>query len=72
MSNRSTYRKIAKKHGVTAKEVKQDMQDALNFAYNNPKNNDVIVAYQNQVPRKGDVPTPDEFINHATKKLGKK
>ncbi len=38
MSNRSTYRKLAKKHGVKPKEVKAEMQSALNLAYADPGN----------------------------------
>ncbi|WP_312939451.1 hypothetical protein [Oscillibacter sp.] len=34
--NRNIYRQLAKKHGVTAKEIRQDMQSALNAAYENP------------------------------------
>jgi len=61
--NRSTYRKIARKHGVSVKEVKQDMQEAINSAYINPN------AEAQKIPRKGDVPTPDEFISYTIAKL---
>ena len=33
--NRKIYRELAKKHGVTAAEVRRDMQSALNAAYEN-------------------------------------
>ncbi len=68
MSNRSTYRKLAKKHGVKLNEVKAEMQSALNLAYADPGNG-VTQAYQNRVPRQGETPTVDEFLNYATKKV---
>lgn len=70
MSMRKIYREIARQHGVTVKEVKSEMQHALTEAYRNPPNDGgVIAAYQRQVPRKGEIPTPDEFIRHAAKKI---
>lgn len=68
MSMRSIYRKIAKEHGVSVAEVKRDMQAAIVHAYTHPPNDGVIGAYQNQVPRKGEIPTTEEFIKYATKK----
>lgn len=72
MSMRKVYRQIAKKHGVSVADVKRDMQEALNYAYNNTPNDGVTGAYQNQVPRKGEIPTPDEFIRYAAKEVKKK
>lgn len=65
---REVYRKIAKKYGVSVKEVKRDMQEALTIAYRDaPK--EETAGKQDQVPRKGDVPTPEEFIRYAVKKI---
>lgn len=72
MGMRKIYRKIARQNGVTVEEVKQDMQSAINEAYSDPKNNDVIRAYQDRVPRKGEVPTVEEFIRYAAKKVKEK
>ena len=69
MSNRKIYRKIAKESKINMCQVKQAMQSALDFAFQNPNNPSIIKAYQNQVPRKGEVPTPDEFIQYAVQKL---
>lgn len=63
--NRKIYRKIAKKHGVTVAEVKQDMQEAINTAYTDPDRNLINIKVQNSVPRKGDIPTPNEMIRFA-------
>lgn len=49
-------------------EVKHDMQSAINEAYSDSKNNNVIKAYQDKVPRKGEVPTVEEFIHYAANK----
>lgn len=54
--NRAMYRKVAKQHGVSHAEVRQEMQLAINAAYVKP--NAAALA----VPRKGVVPTTDEFI----------
>lgn len=67
---REVYRKIAKKYGVSVKEVKRDMQEALTMAYKNaPK--DETGENQARVPRAGDVPTPEEFIRYAVEKIEK-
>ena len=55
----SIYKRIAEKHGVTVKEVKKDMQEAIDSAYINPNLNAEIV------PRRNDVPTIDEFIEYV-------
>jgi hypothetical protein len=57
--NRKLYRKTAKAHGVSVKEVKREMQIAIDAAYE--KTN----FYAGQVPHEGATPTPDEFIAHA-------
>lgn len=70
MDMRKVYRKIARENGVRVKEVKRDMQEAINAAYMNPpKDGGVIEAYQRKIPRRGEIPTPDEFIWYAAGKL---
>lgn len=71
MSMRKIYRKVAKKHGVSVKEVKEEMQKALDYAYTNTPDDEITEAYQKQVPSKGEIPTPDEFIKYAAKKIKK-
>ena len=56
--NRSIIRKVARKHGVSVAEVRRDMQLAINAAYEKP--NAAALA----VPRKGAIPTPEEFIKY--------
>lgn len=72
MSNRKVLRQIAKEHGISLKEVKQDMQAALAHAYKNAPKDGVTKAYQDRVPRKGEIPTAEEFINYAVMEIKKK
>lgn len=71
MSMRKIYRKVARKHGVSVKEVKEEMQKALDYAYTNTPDDGITEAYQKQVPSKGEIPTPDEFIKYAAKIIKK-
>ncbi len=68
--NRKTLRKIAKNHGVTAKEVKQDMQAAINATYQTP--NLIHKTAQDAVPRKGEIPTVAEFVDYVAKEVKQK
>lgn len=66
------YRKIAKKNGVSVKEVKTEMQAAINNAYKNPPNDGgVTAAYQQKVPCKGEIPTPEELIRYIAGEIKK-
>ena len=70
MSMRKIYRELAKKYGISAKEVRQEMQAALTDAYTNPlNNNEITKAYQNRVPRHGEIPTPEEAIRYLSGKV---
>jgi len=61
--NREIYRKVAREHGVTVKEVKDGMQKAIDATYVNP-------TFQGKsVKRKGEKPTPDELINDIASKI---
>lgn len=71
MNNRRIYRKIARENHVSVSEVKQDMQAAINATYENPRHDGITKAYQNKVPRKGTVPTVDEFLAYARSELKK-
>ena len=70
MSMRKIYRKIARENGVSVKEVKEDMQAAIPApSQNPPKDGGVTAASQRQVPRKGEIPTPDELIRYMAGKV---
>lgn len=70
MSMRKIYRELARKHGVSAKEVRQEMQAALTDAYTNPlNNNEITKAYQNRVPCRGEIPTLEEAVRYLAGKV---
>ena len=72
MSMRSIYRKVARKYGVSAKEVRKEIQATTTEAYTNPLNqNEITKAYQNRVPCKGEIPTPEEMIRYLAKQAKK-
>lgn len=66
--NKKIYKQIAKKHGVTWQEVRDDMQKALNHAYEDPNRTILNIVRQKEVPRTGEIPTPEEFIKYAKDK----
>ena len=59
--NRSIYRKVARQHGVSVAEVKSEMRLAIDATYVKP------TAAALAVPRKGEVPTTDEFIDYCAR-----
>ncbi len=71
MSNRKILKEIAKENGISLAELKHEMQVALDYAYQNPANSVAIKTYQNCVPRKGKVPTPEEFLSFVSGEMKK-
>lgn len=72
MNMRKIYRKIAKENGVSVQEVRREMQAAITEAYTDPLNdNEITKAYQKQVPRKGEIPTPEELIRYLSGQTGR-
>lgn len=72
MNMRKIYRKIAKEHGTTVAEVKKEMQNAINYAYQHTPDDGVTAAYQNRVPRKGEIPTSEELIRYCAGEVKRK
>lgn len=70
--NRKLLRKIAKEYGVTVEEVRRDMQAAIDATYQNPDRNLMNIKAQNAVPRKGEIPTVDEFVGYVAGEIKKK
>lgn len=69
MSMRKIYRKIARQYGTTAAEVRREIQCVIDDAYRNAPDDGITKAYQNRVPRKGEIPTPEEFIRYCSQQL---
>ena len=61
--NRKLIRKVAKIHGVSVREVRRDMQSAVDYAYKNP------TLHARCVNREGVQPTPEEVVNHAVRRI---
>ncbi len=54
------FEKIAAEHNTTVGEVRREIEAAIQAGFNNP---DPKVQEQwAKIPRKGDMPTPDELI----------
>jgi len=62
---KSLLKKIAKKHGIDISEVQREMQLAINMVYENP--NAAALA----IPKKGVIPTADEFIRYCVGEIKK-
>ena len=61
------FEKIAQEQGVSVEEVKKEISYAINVGMSNddPK----VKEQWNKMPRKSDVPTPEEVIAWAITKL---
>lgn len=65
MSMRNIFRKIAKENGLSVKAVKEEMQNALEYAYKSTTEDGISSARQNAVPRKNKIRTPEEFVKYT-------
>lgn len=73
MDMEKIYRKIAEDNGVSAGEVRQAIQEAIEYAYTNPLNgSETAGAYQRRVPCKGEIPTPEEMISFLAAEIAGK
>ena len=61
--NREIYKEIARKHGVSVKEVKRDLQELVDETYKNPN------FHARCVYCEGEKPTVDEFIDHLARRV---
>lgn len=72
MDMEELYRHIAEKNGVSAEEVRDEIQKAIDEAWNNPPKDDGTArAYQSLVPCRGSIPTPEELIRFAVSEICK-
>ena len=63
---------VAEADSVSIEEVKKEMQAAISAAYQNPSDDGGRTeARQKEVPCRGEIPTPEEFIRYAAWKLKK-
>lgn len=60
----------ARREGITAEQVRQEIQEAIDRAFDNPPN--ALAAYRiRQIPCKGERPTPEEFIVYVAEQASK-
>ena len=72
MRMRKILKQVARENGVTVKEVREEMQKAINEAWQNPpRDGGVTAAYQRRVPCRGTIPTPEELIRYAAAEIKK-
>lgn len=63
---------VAKVNGVSVEEVRKEMQEAISTAYQDPPDDGGrTAALQKEVPCRGEIPTPEEFIRYAAGELKK-
>ncbi len=72
MSMRSVYRKVAKQNGVSVKEVKSEIQKAIDAAWDNPDKSPEAASYQSLVANGGKKPSIEELIKFGAKEVSKK
>lgn len=71
MSMRSIYRKIARQNGVSVAEVREEMQKAIDAAWDNPDKTAENKFMQYQVKPDETKPTPEEFIRFNSELIKK-
>ena len=69
MSMRKIYRKVARRNHVTVREVKTEMQKAIDEAWTNPDKTPEVTKCQNEVKTIGGEPTAEEVLMYAKSKL---
>lgn len=65
---KKVYREIAKDYGVSAAEVRREIQAAVADAFYSRESEETAGAWDG-IQCKGDVPTPEEFILFAAEKI---
>ena len=58
---------IALKNGISVESVKQNMQSAINIAFENPTEEQKL--FQQNIPRKGEIPTAEEVLDFIYQNL---
>lgn len=61
--------RIAAEHNTTVEEVRREIEAAILVGFNNP--DPKVQAQWAKIPRRGDVPTPDELIAYVVRQAKK-
>ncbi|MCM1132952.1 MAG: sporulation initiation factor Spo0A C-terminal domain-containing protein [Ruminococcus flavefaciens] len=70
MTNKTFLRKIAEEYNTTPDEVLREIQLAIDEAMNNP-DPEIRRNWEN-IPCKGDKPSPEEVIAYISSEVGKR
>lgn len=72
MDTKELYKRIAGQNGISAEEVRNEMQKAIDEAWKNPpEDGSAARAYQSLIPCRGSIPTPEELIQYAVREICK-
>lgn len=70
MDKMRVFRKIARRHGTTPEQVRAEIQQAIDAAFDQTE--DDLAAWRiRQIPCKGARPTPEEFIEYLSRQASK-
>lgn len=62
------FKEVARQYGVSDEVVKREMEFAVREAFTTPQDEEVI-KLQNQIPRKGKIPTLEEFLLYVIQEV---
>ena len=69
MNERKILRTVAKKYGISLAQVSAEIHESIRIAYEQTPTDSITAAYQNRIPRQGNIPTPEEFIAYVAKQV---
>lgn len=72
MSTRKIYRKLARKYKTTVGEVKQEMQNAICYAFQDSSKDISKKAIQEKILSKGEIPSVEEVLQFAVTQVREK
>lgn len=56
----------AKHHGVSEQQVRREIEAAIQATFENPDATPEQILARNRIPRVGEVPTVEEFLDYMT------
>ncbi len=69
MSNRKMYRRIARKYGVSAAEVKREMENAIEQAWKKTDKTPENIAMQRKISPDGSIPSVETVIRALSEEV---
>lgn len=68
MNMKKIYKHLAKQYHTTPREIEEEIQKSILMAFTSPCDEETK-ELQQSVPRKGNLPTPEEFIRYITEQI---